>query len=82
MTHPEELLAGYVDGTLSAKERDAVESHVAECARCSREIALATSARSALRSLPEVPAPPGFGDSIAVIAPADFASATYAEPPP
>lgn len=59
MTHPEELLAGYVDGTLSAKERDAVDSHVAECARCSREITLATSARSALRSLPEVPAPPG-----------------------
>jgi putative zinc finger protein len=59
MTHPEELLAGYVDGTLSAKERDAVESHVAECATCSREIALAASARSALRSLPEVPAPPG-----------------------
>jgi hypothetical protein len=59
MTHPEELLAGYVDGTLSAKERAAVESHVAECPRCSRETALATGARSALRSLPEVPAPPG-----------------------
>jgi hypothetical protein len=59
MIHPEESLVGYVDGTLSAKERHAVESHVAECARCNREIALATSARSALRSLPEVPAPPG-----------------------
>lgn len=57
MTHPEELLAGYVDGTLSAEERAAVESHVAECARCSRETTLATGARSALRSLPEVPAP-------------------------
>jgi putative zinc finger protein len=61
MTHPEELLAGYVDGTLSAQERAAVESHVAGCARCSREIELATSARSALRSLPEVPAPAGIG---------------------
>ena len=49
MTHPEELLAGYVDGTLSAQERAAVEAHVAGCARCSREIALASSARSALR---------------------------------
>ena len=59
MTHPEELLAGYVDGTLSAKDRAAVDTHVAECPRCSREIALASGARSALRSLAEVPAPPG-----------------------
>jgi anti-sigma factor RsiW len=61
MTHPEELLAGYVDGTLSAQERAAVEAHVAGCTRCSREIGLATSARSALRSLEEVPAPAGIG---------------------
>jgi anti-sigma factor RsiW len=61
MTHPEELLAGYVDGTLSAQDRAAVEAHVAGCARCSREIGLATSARSALRSLEEVPAPAGIG---------------------
>ena len=61
MTHPEELLAGYVDGTLSAQERAAVEAHVAGCARCSREIGLATRARSALRSLEEVPAPEDIG---------------------
>ena len=61
MTHPEELLAGYVDGTSSAQERAAVEAHVAGCARCSREIGLATSARSALRSLEEVPAPEDIG---------------------
>ncbi len=41
MTHPEELLAGYVDGTLSAEERVAVETHLAGCARCSRDIELA-----------------------------------------
>ena len=61
MTHPEELLAGYVDGTLSAQERAAVEAHVGGCARCSREIGLATSARSALRALEEVPAPADIG---------------------
>jgi hypothetical protein len=61
MTHPEELLAGYVDGTLSAQERAAVEAHIAGCARCGREIGLATSARSALRSLEEVPAPEDIG---------------------
>jgi hypothetical protein len=59
MTHPEELLAGYVDGTLSAKDRVAVEAHLAECGRCSREVELAAGARTALRSLPEVPAPQG-----------------------
>jgi anti-sigma factor RsiW len=59
MTHPEELLAGYVDGTLSAKEQAAVDTHVAECPRCSREVMLAAGARSALGSLVEVPAPPG-----------------------
>jgi putative zinc finger protein len=61
MTHPEELLADYVDGTLSAQERTAVETHVAGCPRCSRETTLASSARSALRSLEEVPAPEDIG---------------------
>jgi hypothetical protein len=59
MTHPEELLAGYVDGTLSAKERAAVDAHLPGCARCSRETELAAGARSALRSLAEEAAPPG-----------------------
>jgi hypothetical protein len=61
MTHPEELLAGYVDGTLSARDRAAVELHLAGCAKCSREIAMASSARSALRALDEVPAPEDIG---------------------
>jgi anti-sigma factor RsiW len=59
MTHPEELLAGYVDGTLPTDERAGVDAHLAECARCRREVALAASARSALGSLTEVPAPSG-----------------------
>jgi len=59
MTHPEELLAGYVDDTLSAKDRAVVDTHLAGCAKCSREVVLAAGARSALRSLPEEPAPAG-----------------------
>jgi hypothetical protein len=59
MTHPEELLAGYVDGALPARDRAAVDAHLAGCARCRGEVSLAVSARSALRSLPEVPAPAG-----------------------
>jgi hypothetical protein len=61
MTHPEELLAGYVDGTLSAQERAVVETHVAGCSKCSRDIAMASSARSALRGLDDVPAPEDIG---------------------
>jgi hypothetical protein len=59
MTHPEELLAGYVDGTLPAHELSAVRAHLAECPRCRQEITLAASALSALRSLTQVAAPTG-----------------------
>jgi putative zinc finger protein len=55
--HPDELLAGFVDGTLPAEERATVERHVAECARCAEEVSLAAKARSALRTLPLLEAP-------------------------
>lgn len=63
MTHPEEHLAGFVDASLSPHERRAVDAHVADCARCRREVALAAGARAALGSLAEVPAPPGVAAS-------------------
>ncbi len=59
MTHPEELLAGYVDGTLPDQERAAVDAHLPDCATCREEIALATRASGALASLPEEPVPFG-----------------------
>ena len=55
--HPDELLAGFVDGTLPAEERASVERHLAECARCAEEVSLAAEARSALRALPLLEAP-------------------------
>jgi Putative zinc-finger len=61
MTHPEELLAGYVDGTLSTEERAVVDAHLSACERCRREIADARVAISALQRLPEVPAPSDLG---------------------
>jgi anti-sigma factor RsiW len=57
--HPEELLAGYVDGALGAKERAVVDAHLASCARCREEVELSRSARTALRSLPEAEVPVG-----------------------
>ncbi|MDP9329339.1 MAG: zf-HC2 domain-containing protein [Actinomycetota bacterium] len=59
MTHPEELLAAYVDGSLSTQDRAAVETHLASCDHCRGELALARGARSALSSLEEIPAPAG-----------------------
>lgn len=57
MEHPDELLAGYVDGSASSEERRAVEAHLADCTQCRDEVALASTARAALMTLPEVEAP-------------------------
>lgn len=57
--HPDELLAEYVDGSLSSEERAAVGAHLAGCHRCREETALASEARTALRGLPEVAAAGG-----------------------
>jgi len=59
MTHPEESLAGYVDGTLPSQERAAVDTHLAGCGRCREEIAVAGGARAALAALADAPVPPG-----------------------
>jgi hypothetical protein len=55
--HPDELLAGYVDGSAGPEARREVEAHLAGCERCRSEIELATSARAVLASLPEVEEP-------------------------
>jgi anti-sigma factor RsiW len=65
MTHPEELLAPYVDGTASPQEREAVDAHVSSCARCRAEIDAATVGRAALRGLPVVDAPAGLAPELA-----------------
>ena len=70
MTHPEELLGPYVDGTASPQERAAMDAHASSCARCRGEIAAATAARSALRRLPLVNAPAGLAPDAHVAAPA------------
>jgi hypothetical protein len=64
MTHPEELLAEYVDGSLSDQDRAVVEAHLESCQRCRDEVGLSRGAVSAIRSLPEVPAPSDLGHSI------------------
>jgi Putative zinc-finger len=66
MTHPEEQLSGYVDGTLGTDERAEVDAHLATCATCREEIDLSTRAVTMLRELPEMPVP--FGTTRPVMA--------------
>jgi len=59
MTHPEELLASYVDGSLDASERAVVDAHLAACPRCREEVEVARRAVAALAALREEPVPLG-----------------------
>jgi anti-sigma factor RsiW len=59
VSHPEDLLADYVDGALDERERAAVDAHLLGCARCSAEVRQAGAARAALSQLENVPVPFG-----------------------
>jgi anti-sigma factor RsiW len=59
MTHPEDLLAEFVDGTLADDQRAVVDAHLATCARCREEVEAAARAVSALAVLHEEPVPLG-----------------------
>jgi hypothetical protein len=61
MNHPDELLAGYVDGTLRGGDLETVRAHLSQCRRCREEVALATAAARALATTPAPtpPSPPG-----------------------
>jgi anti-sigma factor RsiW len=59
VSHPEDLLADYVDGTLDQRARAVVDAHLLGCARCSAEVRQAGAARAALSELEDVPVPFG-----------------------
>ncbi len=65
----ESILADYVDGTLAAPERAAVELHVSECASCREFMADVTGAVGVLRQLDEIEPPPGLITRIAYATP-------------
>jgi len=74
--HPDELLAGYIDGDLSLEERVHVETHLASCTRCQEEIRLARAAQAALAGVPEVDAPSDLAASVRRTIREDAAAAT------
>jgi hypothetical protein len=51
MNHPEDLLADLVAGSIGDADRARLEAHLATCATCRRDAALATQARRALGDL-------------------------------
>ena len=51
MSHPDDLLADYVDGTLDERARADVDTHLLGCARCRDEVRLAATAKAALVEL-------------------------------
>jgi hypothetical protein len=59
VSHPEELLADYVDGTLDLRGRAAVDSHLLGCERCREELREAQEAKAALVQLEDRPVPFG-----------------------
>lgn len=64
MTHPEQLLADYVEGTLAERERALLHEHLSTCAVCREELELARNAVSALATLEERPVPLGVTGSV------------------
>ena len=60
-THPDELLAWYLNGTLEPAERAVVEAHLETCPRCRDEIALLGAIRSGIKSMGEGESPGELG---------------------
>jgi len=52
VSHPIDLLAPYVDGSLEPSELEVIDAHLRSCARCRNEVAAAGAARQALREMP------------------------------
>ncbi len=72
MIHPSELLSALLDGELSEQERAHVMDHLNKCSTCEGELNGLHSARAAVRSLPLLELPPGFGpagDEVANVVP-------------
>lgn len=60
----ETKLSEYVDDALGQEERRALESHLAECSECRRELAALQRTAEAIRALPRHAAPSGFASRL------------------
>ena len=58
--HPRADFSAYLDGELTSAEDKRIEAHIAACSTCSAELESLREMRTALRALPETPAPRSF----------------------
>jgi anti-sigma factor RsiW len=56
-SHPDELLAWFVNGTLEPSERTAVEQHLRDCASCRDEVAFLGALRRGFKALSDAEHP-------------------------
>lgn len=68
MNHPYELLADLVDGTLDEGDLAGVQAHLDTCPECREDVAQASAGRDAVRSLPQVAAPPELHERVVAAA--------------
>lgn len=54
------LLSAYADGQLDGEERAQVETHIANCEQCRREVETTSAVATFVRTLPMLEPPPGF----------------------
>ena len=52
MTHPDDDLPAFVNGTLPARERDAIQSHLASCVQCREEVDWLATLREQMQNDP------------------------------
>ena len=58
--HPRDDISAHADGELAPDRLDPLETHLAGCERCRKELADLLAVRTALRDLPQVAAPRSF----------------------
>lgn len=52
-----ELLSAYLDGEISAKDKEIVETHLAECASCKQKLEIMQKTQNILKNAPPMPVP-------------------------
>ena len=64
--HPRKLLSLYLDEAATPLQKQTVEDHLQQCARCAREMQILQHLRQRMQELPKPALPPGLASRIMV----------------